>query len=402
MRRIFPRRPYLNIVGHKYIWFGISAVIVIVAAVALLTGGLNFGIDFKGGTEMDIKCKPGTTISQVRGALSKVGYANAQIQSAGGDRFIVRTSQLDDAKKKEVTATLKEGAGLEEVLGVNDVGPGWGAKVSRQALIALIVFIIVVLIYISIRFEFKMAICAIIELFHDCVITVGVYALFGLQVTPATVIAFLTILGYSLYDTIVIFDRIKENADQLTKQTKKTYSEVVNDSVNQVFTRSINTSLTTLIPIVTILFFGGETLKAFAFVLFVGVLSGTYSSIILAPPLLAVWKETEPKYRAFRERAERAQARGKRVQVEPAAAGAAAAGPRPAAAAKPSAKAVVKKPARAVPKPKAEPAAAKPVVKPQPKRKPAGKAAGGSGISAAQVRTKGPGSGKRKKKKKRK
>lgn len=273
---------------------------------------------------------------------------------------------------------------------------------SRQALIALIVFIIVVLIYISIRFEFKMAICAIIELFHDCVITVGVYALFGLQVTPSTVIAFLTILGYSLYDTIVIFDRIKENADQLTRQTKKTYSEVVNDSVNQVFTRSINTSLTTLIPIVTILFFGGETLKAFAFVLFVGVLSGTYSSIILAPPLLAVWKETEPKYRAFRERAERAQARGKRVQVEPAAAGAAADGPRPAAAAKPSAKAAVKKPARAVPKPKAEPAAAKPVVKPQPKTKPAGKAAGGSGISAAQVRAKGPGSGKGKKKKKRK
>ena len=363
------------------------------AAVALFTRGLNFGIDFTGGTEMDVKCKAGTTISQVRGALGKVGYGGAQIQSAGGNRFIVRTPKLDDAKKKEVTLALKEGAGLAEVLGVNDVGPGWGAKVSRQALIAFIVFIFAILIYISLRFEFKMAVCAIIELFHDFVITVGVYALLGLQVTPATVIAFLTILGYSLYDTIVIFDRIKENADQLTRQSKKTYSEVINDSVNQVFTRSINTSLTTLIPIVTILFFGGETLKTFAFVLFVGVLSGTYSSIILAPPLLAVWKESEPKYRAFRERAERAQARGKRAQVEPITAGAAA-------AAKPSAEAAVKKPARAMPKPKAEPVVDKPVVKPQPKTKPAGKAVSGSGISPAQVRTKGPGSGKKKKKKK--
>ena len=406
MRRIFPRRPYLNIVGHKYIWFSISAAIVVIAAVALFSRGLNFGIDFTGGTEMDIKCKTGTSISQVRDALGKVGYGSAQIQSAGGDRFIVRTPKLDDAKKKEVTLALKTGAGLEEVLGINDVGPGWGAQVSRQALIAFIVFIFAVLIYVSIRFEFKMAICAIIELFHDFVITVGVYALFGLQVTPATVIAFLTILGYSLYDTIVIFDRIKENTDQLTRQSKKTYSEVVNDSVNQVFVRSINTSLTTLIPIVTILIFGGETLKSFAFVLFVGVLSGTYSSIILAPPILSVWKETEPKYRAYRGRAERAQVREGKVQVKPVAAGTAATVSQTEAGAKRSAKvpakAAVKKPARAVPKPKAEPGAAKPVVKPQPKAKPAGKPAAGLPKGAAQARSKGPGSGKKKKKKKKK
>ena len=396
MRRMLPRRPYLNIVGHKYIWFGISALIVVIAAVALFTMGLNFGIEFTGGTEMHIKCKPGTAISQVRGVLGRFGYGDAQIQSAGNDEFIVRTPKQDDAKKKEITAALKEGAGLEEVLGINDVGPGWGAQVSRQALIALLVFIAAVLIYISIRFELKMAICAIIELFHDFVITVGVYALFGLQVTPATVIAFLTILGYSLYDTIVIFDRIKENADLLTRQSKKTYSEVVNDSVNQVFVRSINTSLTTLIPIVKILAFGGETLKAFAFVLFVGVLSGTYSSIILAPPILATWKETEPKYRAYRERSERAQAREKRVQVEPVAVKAGAAVAAPAKAGKPSEKA----PARAVQKAKAAPAASKPSAKPQPKPKPAGKAAAASTKSAAKARTKGPGSGKKKKKKK--
>jgi preprotein translocase subunit SecF len=208
---------------------------------------------------------------------------------------------------------------MVELLGVSDVGPGWGGQVSRQALIAVLVFILAIMVYISIRFEFKMAVTAIIEITHDLIITIGVFALSGREVTPATVIAVLTILGYSLYDTIVVFDRIKENADLLTRQSRKTYSDVVNDSVNQVLARSINTSLTTLIPIVSILIFGGATLQAFAFPLFIGVFAGTYSSIILAPPILSIWKETEPKYKAYREQAERRQTRdagGRRAQVE--------------------------------------------------------------------------------------
>jgi len=401
LRRILPRRPYLNIVGHKWIWFGISIAILVISIIALFTRGLNFGIDFTGGAELDIKTKPGVTISQVRGAVGKVGFGSAQIQSSGKDSFIVRTPKLDDPKKKEIIEALKKDAGLVRVLGASDVGPGWGGQVSRQAAIALGVFIFAVLIYISFRFEFKMAVCAIIEIFHDFVITIGVYSLLGRQVTPATVIAVLTILGYSLYDTIVVFDRIKENTDQLSRQSKKTYSETVNDSINQVLGRSINTSLTTLIPIVTIMLFGGVTLQAFAFALFIGVLSGTYSSIFLAPPILSVWKESEPKYRAYRERVERKQARQVRKpgSEEPAIAtspAGAARAPRPRPSSpKPGARAAVgEKATRA-----GKPAAAKPSEKPQPKPKPAQKAAASTSKSAAKSRTKGPGSGKKKKKK---
>lgn len=414
MRRILPRRPYVNIVGHKYVWFTISGIIVIVAAVALATKGLNFGIDFKGGTELDIRCRPGTTISQVRGAAARLGYGTAQIQAGQDNAFIVRTPKLDDQKKKALTDSINKDGAIEKTakgdldVSINEVGPGWGSQVSRQAIIALAVFIIAILIYISIRFEFKMAICAIIEIFHDFIITVGVYALVGRQVTPATVVAVLTILGYSLYDSVVIFDRIKENTDQLTRQSRKTYSQTVNDSVNQVLARSINTSLTTLIPILALLLFGGETLKAFAFALFVGVLSGTYSSIILAPPILSVWKETEPKYKSFRERVERKQTREARIAREGAAkaapGGASSALVKPKPAVEPEAAQAPAGKVDAGPKPApavAREGAAPRQATPKPGPKPARKAAATTGRSAAKARTKGPGSGKKKKKKKR-
>lgn len=410
MRNIFRQRPYLNLIGHRYVWFAISGLIVVVAAVALFTRGLDWGIDFTGGTEMDVKMSAGTGIADVRSAIGKLGYATAQIQSSGKDTFIIRVPRMDAGKKAALEGGLKA-AGMKEVLGVNDVGPGWGAQVSRQAIIAVIVFLFAILIYISFRFEFKMAVTAIVEVFHDLVITVGVYALVGWVVTPATVIAVLTILGYSLYDSIVIFDRVKENADQLTRQSKKTYSQMVNDSINQVLVRSINTSLTTLIPIICIVFFGGETLKNFALALFVGVLSGTYSSIILGPPILATWKETEPKYKAFRERAEVRKGREEKVtSVQPKAKPA----PRPAArrgapAAKPAAGKAAR-PATPRPKPAVQPkerevgtaggvepeASAAPRPKPRPKP-PAAKAP--TSKSQAKSRTKGPGSGKKKKKK---
>ncbi|MBU1672515.1 MAG: protein translocase subunit SecF [Actinobacteria bacterium] len=423
MKNIFRKRPYLNIIGHKYVWFAISVVIVIVAAIALFTRGLDWGIDFTGGTELDVRMKPGTSIADVRSAIGKLGYSTAQIQSSGKDTFIIRVPKLDDAKKKALEEGLKAD-GMEEVLGVNDVGPGWGAQVSRQAVIAVIVFLLAILIYISFRFEFKMAITAIIEVFHDLVITVGVYALVGWVVTPATVIAVLTILGYSLYDSIVIFDRVKENADQLTRQSKKTYSQMVNDSVNQVLVRSINTSVTTLIPILCIMFFGGETLKNFAFALFLGVLSGSYSSEFLGPPILATWKETEPKYKAFRERAEVREGRERRVAIQaPKAkpvttsaakpAGPAASQAGKARAARPSAgkPAGAKAPPKPGPKPKpaaepiereagtaAEAESAEPGPKPKPRPKPAS-AKPPTSKAQAKSRTKGPGSGKKKKKK---
>ncbi len=415
-----PSRPYLNIVGNWKISYAISGVIFIVSVIALFTSGLNFGIDFTGGTEVTVKTASGASISRIRGVTGKFGYGGAQIQASGASTYIIRVPELSDEKVGELVTALDKDVGLQKdaggklIVDVKDVGPGWGAQVSRQAIIALVVFILAILIYISLRFEFKMAITAIIEIFHDFVITIGVYALLGREVTPATVIAVLTILGYSLYDTIVIFDRVKENADKLTRQSKKTYSDTINDSVNQVLVRSINTSLTTLIPIVCILLFGGETLKAFAFPLFLGVLAGTYSSSILAPPILAQWKETEPKYKAYREQVARGQGKGgpagaaakkSPVAVTKKTAGAKG-GP---AAGKPGKKAPSQKPASApkpkpsaAPKPAAEKAADASALEPKPKpRAPAAaKAAQPTSKGLAKSRTKGPGSGKKKKKKK--
>jgi len=409
--RFIPKRNRdFDFIGHRYIWFTLSGVIMVVAIVALIVQGLNFGIDFTGGTEFDIKVKPGTTISAVRDAAGSVGFSTAQIQSSGKDTYIVRVPKLDDAQKTKLKDALTAKANMVEVLGINDVGPGWGGQVSRQALIALLVFIAAIVLYISIRFEFKMAVTAVIEIVHDSVITVGVYALTGRQVTPATVIAVLTILGYSLYDTIVVFDRIKENADLLTRQSRKTYSMVANDSVNQVLTRSINTSLTTLVPIVSILLFGGAVLTAFAFPLFIGVLAGTYSSILLAPPILAIWKETEPKYKAYREQTERRETREARVATD--------AGvtvtvgkvttPKGRPAGAPGAKKAGKGPAQKKPqpqaaqprpKPKAQPPEKPEVVAAAPKPKPKPAAGAPTSKNLAKSRTKGPGGGKKKKKK---
>ena len=415
MRRIIPRRPKVPFIRYKYVWFGISALLILISIIALSTIGLKFGIDFTGGTELDIQTRPGVTIADVRSVVGKFGFSSAQIQQVDNNTFTVRTPRLTEQQKTQIQDALKTGAKLVAVQQVNDVGPGWGAQVSKQAIIALVVFIIAILIYISFRFEFKMAVCAIIEILHDFIITIGVYSLSGREVTPATVIAVLTILGYSLYDTIVVFDRIKENADQLTRQSKKTYSETVNDSVNQVLGRSINTSLTTLIPILSIMIFGGATLKAFAFALFIGVLAGTYSSIFLAPPILSMWKEAEPKNKAYRERIERKQARDARMPVRGAegalatetadaspkprpvraaggstSGGAGVTGKTPAAAAKPKASAKTPRKAAATPTP---------TQRPQPKPKPSQKtASSGAGKSSPKDRTKGPGSGKKKKK----
>ncbi|MBN2168674.1 MAG: protein translocase subunit SecF [Actinobacteria bacterium] len=392
MKSIFGQH-YFQVIKYKYVWFGFSAVMIGLSILGLLVFGLNFGIDFTGGTSLDIQCKKGTSIKQVRGAMGDVGYGDAKIQSAPDNTFIIKTSKLDAEQKKEVTESLKKNGGMEELLGLDDIGPGWGAQVSRQAAIALAIFLVAILIYISVRFEFKMAVCAIIALFHDVLITVGVYAFLGREVTPATVIAVLTILGYSLYDTIVIFDRVKEDADQLTRQSKKTYAESVNDSINETLTRSLNTSITTLIPIVSILFFGGETLKAFAFALFIGVVAGTYSSIFLASPLLSIWKEREPKYQAYRERMQKQEARRARLASETA-----GGRPEPAAAAEKK----VEKPHVAVKKAVPPASAEKKQGAPKPSAAGAGQKRAAAGKkTTAKARTKGPGGGKKKKKKKR-
>jgi preprotein translocase subunit SecF len=204
----------------------------------------------------------------------------------------------------EVRVAVAKVAGISvNEINEQDVGPTWGSQISAKAFQGLLFFLVLVSVYISIRFEPKMAGSALIALLHDLIITAGIYALVGREVTPAAVIAILTILGYSLYDTVVIFDKIKENTDNAALISRETYGGVVNMSLNQTLMRSVNTSLVVLLPIGSLLFFGGSTLKDFAFALFVGVASGTYSSIFVAAPILALFKEREPKYQVLRARA---------------------------------------------------------------------------------------------------
>jgi preprotein translocase subunit SecF len=222
--------------------------------------------------------------------------------AAGGGIGVLKGDQL--------RAELARVGGISpNEINEQDVGPTFGGTISRKMLIGLIVFLVLVTLYISVRFEPKMAAGALVALTHDLIITAGVYALVGREVTPETVIAILTILGYSLYDTVVIFDKVKENTESAALVAKETYSGVVNMSLNQTFMRSVNTSLVVLLPIGSLLLFGGQTLKDFAFALFVGVASGTYSSIFVAAPVLALLKEREPRYQQARVRAQARAAR---------------------------------------------------------------------------------------------
>jgi preprotein translocase SecF subunit len=279
----------------------------------LLVLGLNFGIEFKGGYLLKVRLANPANVEDVRGILSQYsseGMAESIIQtSEDGYIITLRMPFIEDSDLRteiidSVDAQLDQSYGIEEVLQEEQVGSEWGREVSRKALIALGVFVLLIILFITLRLEFKMAITGIIALVHDTFITVGIYALSRKQVTPVTVIAFLTILGYSLYDTIVVFDRVEENSNLYARSGKIVFADLVNESVNQTLMRSIGTTLTTLLPIITILIFGGETLKDFAFALFLGVFLGAYSSVFLASPLLAIWKEREPRHAVVREKIE--------------------------------------------------------------------------------------------------
>jgi preprotein translocase subunit SecF len=232
-------------------------------------------------------------------------------QRAGVQPSQVQAKNIGGDERARLLSQLGHQAGIptDEIV-INDVGPTWGAQISKKALQGLIIFLILVTLYISFRFEWKMAGSALTALAHDLIITGGIYALVGREVTPETVIAILTILGYSLYDTVVIFDRVKENTESLALVARDGYSGVVNLSLNETLMRSVNTSLVVLLPILALLLFGGSTLKDFAFALFIGVASGAYSSIFIAAPMLALLKEREPRYAQIRLRAARATTRG--------------------------------------------------------------------------------------------
>jgi preprotein translocase subunit SecF len=297
----------IDFVGQWRRWAVLSGVVLLISLIALFVPGLRFGIDFKGGSVFRAEATKPVTESQVRAA---VGDDVAKVvQLTDNRQVIVQTEELSADQVADVRAKLARVTGAEQVSN-ESVGSKWGSTVSRKALIALAVFIGVVMVYVSLRFEFKMAVAALVALAHDLLITAGIYALARFEVTPATVIALLTILGYSLYDTVVVFDKVRENTGELSSMSRITYSDAANKAVNQTLIRSLNTSLASLLPIGALLFvgafaLGAETLKDLALALLIGVMVSTYSSIFVATPFLAVWKETEPRNRQLRARAAR-------------------------------------------------------------------------------------------------
>ena len=318
----------IDFVGRRNIWFVVSSVFVLAGLISLLTQGLNYGIDFKGGTSWEVPA-PGVSVEEARDAVRPLGLGDATIQTIGGDRIRVASGNESPEQQAQISQALAEVANVDTgQVSVNDVGPSWGKAVTNKARNALVVFFVLISIYISLRFEWKMAVAALSAVVHDIFVTVGVYSIFRFEVTPATVVAFLTILGYSLYDTIVVFDKVEENAKGLGASGRFTYSDTVNLSMNQVLMRSLNTSIVAIMPIVAILVIGAgvlgaTTLNDFGLALLVGLLTGAYSSIFIASPMLAILKEREPRYASIRQRL---TAKGGAGLLTPAAAAALAGG----------------------------------------------------------------------------
>lgn len=297
--------PHLRLVQQRNRWFLFSGIVIALSLAGLLFRGLNLSIDFEGGAQLQYANRSGVTVADVLTVLQANGHADSEVQIVNGDTLSIRTGTLTSnaGDRDALLSALAEQAGVSpNDISQQDVGPTWGSEISRKALIGLVIVLAAIFAYIWLRFEWKMALGANIALIHDLVITAGVYALVGRQVTPATVIAILTILGFSLYDTVVIYDKIRENTETTAMISRLGYAETVNYSLNQVLMRSVNTSLVVLLPILSLLFFGGDTLKDFAFAMFVGVTTGAYSSIFIAAPVLALLKEREPRYRQMEAR----------------------------------------------------------------------------------------------------
>lgn len=321
MRRLRRGDFHFDIVGRARRWFVLSGLIVLVSTASLGFRGVNAGLEFRGGTAFDVQAaSPNVTVPEIRAALRDADIEEATVQQIGDAGFRVETAHLAPERQERAIAAVAEATGVERNdVNVQDVGPKWGRQITSKAIRALVIFLVVVVVYMSIRLEPKMAGAAILALVHDLAATAGIYSLTGFVVTPATVIALLTVLGYSLYDTVVIFDRVKDRTKTLSASGNVTYTDAANASVNQVLMRSVNTSITGLLPVGSLLFvgsflLGAQTLRELALALFIGLTVGTYSSIFLATPALAIWKEREQRWSTLRARI---AARGVERTVQP-------------------------------------------------------------------------------------
>jgi preprotein translocase subunit SecF len=288
------RIPRFKLIEHRNWWFIFSGVLIVLSIVGIVFRGFNFSIDFEGGAQLSYPLHTGATVQDIDSVLAKYGLTG-EVQVVSGDSVAIRTESLTGrSDSTKLLGDLASEAGITaQEINVQDIGPSWGAEISKKAIRGLVIVLIAIGLYIAFRFEWAMAAGAMIALVHDVTITAGVYALTGRVVTPETVIAILTILGFSLYDTVVIYDKVKENTESPALLARMGYTKVVDLSLNQTVMRSVNTSLVVLLPILSLLLFGGETLKDFAFAMFVGVAIGAYSSIFIAAPMLTIIKGRE-------------------------------------------------------------------------------------------------------------
>jgi preprotein translocase subunit SecF len=304
--RLYTGETSVDFVGKRKIWYLMSFLIVLVAVVGVFVRGINLGIEFEGGAKFTV---PSTTsVENARNIVKDAGIKSALIVSVGNERLEIQTPPLEQEQIESFIAKISTDFKVDKsTITTQSVGPSWGADITRQALIGLGVFLLLVILFLTIYFEIRMAMAAIVALLHDLLITIGVYAITGFEVTPATVIGVLTILGYSLYDTVVVFDKVKENTRGILAQSRLNYQEAANLALNQTLIRSINTSIVALLPVAAILIVGvgilqAGTLKDLALALFVGIAAGTYSSVFIATPFLVQLKENQPEIISLKNR----------------------------------------------------------------------------------------------------
>jgi len=328
--RLYRGETTFDFIGSRRRWYLASAILLLVCLVSFVFRGFNFGIEFEGGTQFQFAAPASVSSDEVTRVVEDAGAKTAaapQVVGSGGTRqIVIKTGELSVAEQGKVKQALANR--FHEQVSVSSVSSSWGGDITKKALRALVIFLVVVCIFIGVRFEPKMAIAAIAALVHDLVLSAGVYSLVGFEVTPSTVVGLLTILGFSLYDTVVVFDKVAENARGILGGSRWTYSEAANAAVNQTLARSINTSLIALLPVAGLLFVGAGllgvgTIKDLALVLFVGLASGAYSSLFLATPILCDLKEREAQYSALRRRvaAKRAGVASRSATATPARAG---------------------------------------------------------------------------------
>src|SRR5450432_3346518 len=310
--KLYTGQASYEFIGRWRRWLAISGVVIVIGIIGLAVRGLSLSLEFKGGTQFTFPDK-GSSITQVASVAAAAGAPSPVVQrlsnaGLGVANYQIETKPLSTTEAATVTNAITSHFGVtKQQVSINTVGSSWGKQITSKAIESLIIFLIAIVIYLSLRYEWKMAAAAIIALIHDLVITTGIYALVGFEVSPSTVIGLLTILGYSLYDTVVVFDKVRENTAPIAGGSRYTYAEAANLAVNQTLVRSINTSVIALLPVASLLFvgaglLGAGSLKDLALALFIGLATGSYSSIFIATPLLVLFKEREPQYIALTRR----------------------------------------------------------------------------------------------------